>query len=438
MKFCRAFWTGLVGLLLPLLSASPSSASAMPELPKGGVLRHFHYWSEYGEEAACPDGLERLRFELQPRYLYFSQGRPIPDTFSVQTDGSLNRELVPVLASLDLADWPGQMEQSKLYDLSDKKKRRLCQWHIGVAFEPEKPGDSPVSFSIYGADDGTSPRRLAAEKVFRNFFGPKIEALKAATPRKLTGLLWLGQNSTYKFNVEENGIVSLERRNGAERKRLCLYPAFAEELNSIIRASGIEKHHAFFQKSEDWSKKFSLGISFDTHQRIEVIGHGGAGGTPEGFLEALAPLLKAMDNVMDAPTGKALPPTKLSALEFRVSGMSIGEDVRLYERMDKGGPVLVLNRTVGHSSENIREAVLDAAQLAELEALLDRNGVHMWNGFNGRPRMDVLDGEGFSFSLMLRDGTKISASGENAFPTHYSTFRRELRLFADKLLGGQE
>ncbi|MBR6625678.1 MAG: hypothetical protein IKL01_05680 [Mailhella sp.] len=438
MNVCRAFWTGLVSLLLPIFSASPSSAAPVPELPKSGVLRHFHYWSEYGEEAARPGGLERIRFELQRNRIYFSQGRPLPDTFSVQTDGSLNRELVPVLAALDLSGWPGQMEQSKLYDLPDKKKRRLCQWHIGVAFEPEKPGDSPVSFSLYGADDGASPKRLAAEQALRHFFGPKLDALKAATPRRLTGLLWLEHGVSYDFDVEDSGIATLKRRKDGARRSMNLYPAFAEELNSIIRASGIEKHHAFFQRCDDRAQEFSLGISFDTRQRIEVIGHSGAGGTPEGFFEALAPLLKAMDDVMDAPASKALPPTKLSALEFRVSGMVIGEDVRLYERMDRGGPVLVLNRTVGHSAENIREAVLDAAQLAELEALLEKNGVRGWDGFNGRPRMDVLDGEGFSFSLLLRDGTKVSANGENAFPANYRSFRRELRLFADKLLGGQE
>ena len=202
-------------------------------------MRHFHYWSEYGEEAARPEGLERIRFELQRNRLYFSQGRPLPDTFSVQTDGSLNRELVPVLATLDLADWPGQMEQSALYDLPEKKKRRLCQWHIGVAFEPEKPGAEPLRFSFYGADDGTSPKRLAAEQALRKFFGPKIDALKAATPRRLTGLLWLGQNNSYKFDVEENGIVTLERRKGAERKSLSLYPAFADELNRIEGFPGI-------------------------------------------------------------------------------------------------------------------------------------------------------------------------------------------------------
>ena len=141
---------------------------------------------------------------------------------------------------------------------------------------------------------------------------------------------------------------------------------------------------------------------------------------------------------MDAPAGKALPPTKLASLEFRVSGMSIGEDVRLYERMDKGGPVLVLNRTVGHSAGLCREAVLNAAQLAELEALLEKNGVREWNGFNGRPRMDVLDGEGFSLSVTFRDGAAISASGENKFPAGYRSFRNDLRIFSDKILGPQE
>ena len=41
MNICRAFWTGLVSLLLPIFSASPSPAAPVPELPKSGVLRHF-------------------------------------------------------------------------------------------------------------------------------------------------------------------------------------------------------------------------------------------------------------------------------------------------------------------------------------------------------------------------------------------------------------
>ena len=48
MNVCRAFWTGLVGLLLPLFSASPASAAPLPDLPKNGVVRYFHYWAEYG------------------------------------------------------------------------------------------------------------------------------------------------------------------------------------------------------------------------------------------------------------------------------------------------------------------------------------------------------------------------------------------------------
>ena len=106
--------------------------------------------------------------------------------------------------------------------------------------------------------------------------------------------------------------------------------------------------------------------------------------------------------------------------------------------MDKGGPVLVLSRVVGYSPDSRKEAVLDAAQLAELEALLEKNGVRSWDGFKGRPRMDVLDGEGFSLSLTFRDGTQITASGENKFPAGYRSFRHDLRLFADNILGSQE
>ena len=438
MNVCRVFWTGLVSFLLPMLSVGVAPAAPYAAVPEKGTVRYFHYWSEYGEEAQRPGGLEYIRFELQREKVYFSQGRPMPDTFCAQTDGTLNRELVPLLAALDLSGWPGQMRQDKVRDLSDRKKRRLCRWHLCAVFEPEAPGTAPLEVCIDGADDGSSPKRLAAEQAFRSFFGPKLEALKASTPRRPTSLLWLSHDTSYDFSVEKNGMVVLERRKGGEHRRLCLYPGFVDELNSIISSFGLEKHHGFFQRSGDGSQEFSLGITFDTRQRIEVVGHSGAGGTPEGFPEMLAPLLKAMDDAMDAHVVKALPPTALTSLSFRIYGMRIGEEVHLYERVDKDGPVLVLNRTLGYSSDRRKEGVLDAAQLAELEALLERNAVRSWNGFKGRPIMDVLDGEGFSFSLSLRDGTKISASGENAFPANYRSFRNELRNFADKILGSQE
>jgi len=426
----------LFAAVFPAFFAAP--AAAVPELPKSGVLRHFHYWAEYGEEASRPGGLERIRFELQRNRLYFSQGRPMPDTFSTQTDGSLNRELVPVLAALDLADWPGQMDDSKLYDLSDREKERLCRWHFTATFEPEKAGTHPLTVSFSGADDGRSPKRLAAEQAIRDFFGPKVDALKASTPRKLTGLLWLAHGTSYDFDVED-GMAVLDRRKEGKQESRVVYPGFIEELGELVRTSGLEKHHGFLQRSEDWKQTFSLGISFDTSQRIDVIGHSGTGGRPEGFFEELAPLLRAMDEALEpSNVTTVLLPTKLAALSFRVSGMVIGEDIRLYERMDKNGPVLVLSRAVGNRPGSRKEAVLDAAQLAELEALLERNSVRAWNGFKGRPRMDVLDGEGFSFSLSFRDGTTVNASGENAFPAGYQLFRSDLRTFADVVLGAQE
>ena len=438
MNVCRALWTGLLGLLLPLFSASPAPAAPVPDLPKNGVVRYFHYWAEYGEKTERPGGLERVRFELQRNRLYFSQGRPMPDTFSVQTDGALNREIVPVLAGLDLAGWPGQMDDSKLYELSDREKARLCRWHLSAVFEPEKPDAHPLKVSFSGVDDGTSTKRLAAEQALRAFFGPKVAALKASTPRKLTGLLWLEHGISYDFDVED-GITTLARRKDGRRMSRAVYPGFADELTDLVRASGLEKHHGFLERTDDGKRQLSLSVTYDTSQRIEIIGHSGAGGTPEGFREALAPLLQAMDEALEpSPTAKALPPTKLAALTFRVSGMVLGEDIRLYERMDKGGPVLVLSRAVGYSPDSRKEAVLDAAQLAELEALLDKNGVRSWDGFKGRPRMDVLDGEGFSLSLTFRDGTQITASGENKFPEGYRSFRHDLRLFSDNILGSQE
>lgn len=436
MNAYRTFWTGLVSLLLPMFSASDVSAAQDISIPEKGAVRYFHYWSECGKEAQSSNGLERIRFELQRNKIYFSQGRPLPDTFSCQTDGSLNRDIVPLLASLDIADWPGQMEEDTLYGLSDIKKRKLCRWHLCAVFEPETSGNIPLKICFTGADDGSSPKRLAAEQLFRDFFGPKLAILKDSTPRKLTELLWMTYGTSYRFAVKDNGIVTIERCKDSKSESMAVYPGLADELDSSIRASGLEKFHGFLQRSEDRKQDRSLRISFDTKQRIEIIGHKGTGGMPEGFDEAFAPLLRSMDAALEPPTmTKILPQTRLKSLSFRVSGMIIGEDICLYERMDKDGPVLVLNRTVGYPSANREEAVLDAEQLTALEALLKKHDVRSWNGFKGRPRMDVLDGEGFDFSLSCRDGKKIRASGENKFPSGYRAFRIALNTFVDRVMG---
>ncbi len=436
MSFCRTFWMSLAGFLISMFSPDPVPAAPKPKLPEKGSVRFFHYWAEYGEKALRPGGPERVRFELRPQYLYFSQGRPVPDTFSCKTDSSLNRDIVPVLAALAPAEWPGQMAQDDLYDLSDGKKASLCRWHISALFEPEQPGAEPLQFSLYGADDGTSPKRLAAEQALTAFFRPKIDELKASTPRRLTGLLWLAKEASYTLDAE-GGILTLARRKGLDTVSMAVHPERASELEGIIRSFGLEKFHGFSERAKQGEDGFYLKIVFDTRQTVEMVGSSRPGGLPEGFDTALAPLLKALDEALEPPVvTAALPQTGLKSLRLREYGNIMGEDIRLYERMDREGPVLILSRAVGDG--NNRQALLDAAKAAELEALLEKYGVRAWNGFKGRPLMDVLDGKGFDLDITFRDGSTVSAGGENAFPDGYNAFHRELNRFADRVLGKQD
>lgn len=49
--------------------------------------------------------------------------------------------------------------------------------------------------------------------------------------------------------------------------------------------------------------------------------------------------------------------------------------------------------------------------------------VAAWDGFH-ESNPDVLDGEGFSFDMVLGDDRKISAGGSNAWPDNYGSFHR--------------
>ena len=72
-----------------------------------------------------------------------------------------------------------------------------------------------------------------------------------------------------------------------------------------------------------------------------------------------------------------------------------------------------------------RYVSVDFELLEEVRDLLFRHGVDGWDGFS-ESNPDVLDGEGFSLTLTLDDGSTVQASGENSFPPGYYEAVREL------------
>ena len=429
----------LPALIIVFMTALPSKAFSQN---REDSVQYFQYWVEYGEKAQQPGGLNRMNVNLMRNSLYFSRGQPSPMQFQCQTDGAINRDLVPALTALDLADWPGQLSEDALYDLPEDERANLCRWSLTVVFEPESPNAVPRELRLCGADDGSSPKRLAFEAALQGFFLPRIEALMAETPRRVESLYWREKSAdsrtAYTLDTDEDGVLTLERRLGNEDLRMAVRPDIAEALEALIRDFSLEKRHGFRAVS-DQGHAFMLQMTFDTRQSIEISGHDGPEGMPPDFGTARAALLRLLDEALKPPVmSRTLPQTTLAELFFSVSGMVLGERIRLYERMDKDGPVIVLSRGIGNDPENRKEAVVDAPFLSALEALLEKHGIRSWNGFRGRPMMQVLDGESFSLSIRFRDGSTVEASGNNRFPNTYQDFRIELNELANTMLGKQE
>jgi len=429
----------LPALLMVFMIALSSKAFSQS---RENSVQYFQYWVEYGEKAQQPGGLHRMNVNLMRNSLYFSLGQPMPMQFQCQTDGTINRAFMPVLAALDLADWPGQLREDALYDLPEDERVNLCRWSLTVVFEPESPKAVPRELRLCGADNGSSPKRLAFEAALQGFFLPQIEALRASTPRRLESLYWREKSAdsrtAYTLNTDEDGVLTLEQRLGKKKLRMAVRPDITKDLEALIRDFSLEKRHGFRAVS-DQGHAFMLQMTFDTRQSIEISGHDGPEGMPPDFGPARAALLRLLDEALKPSVmSRALPQTAPEELFFSVSGMVLGERIRLYERMDKDGPVIVLSRGIGNDPENRKEAVVDASFLSSLETLLQKHGIRSWNGFRGRPMMQVLDGESFSLSIRFRDGSTVEASGNNRFPNTYQDFRIELNELANTVLGKQE
>jgi len=61
----------------------------------------------------------------------------------------------------------------------------------------------------------------------------------------------------------------------------------------------------------------------------------------------------------------------------------------------------------------------------KVEDVINKYNVVKWDGFKGNNRY-VLDGDSFSMTISLKDGTYISASGYMEWPENYSKVRNEL------------
>ena len=74
----------------------------------------------------------------------------------------------------------------------------------------------------------------------------------------------------------------------------------------------------------------------------------------------------------------------------------------------------------------VRKENIDNDKMKELEDMLNKYNVGGWNGFENNNK-DVLDGSSFGFSVYMKNGHNIIASGYAEFPKNYNEVLEEFK-----------
>lgn len=136
------------------------------------------------------------------------------------------------------------------------------------------------------------------------------------------------------------------------------------------------------------------------------------------------------DRMKDATTkaaGGPLPQFAFQRITLSETGMMAS--TREYEviRTDHGARVSLYDGPWNYHEGTKREACLqarkegDASFYGKLAGKFGELDLASWDGFS-KSASGVLDGTMFSFEAEMRDGTRISARGSNAFPQNYGAF----------------
>ena len=132
-------------------------------------------------------------------------------------------------------------------------------------------------------------------------------------------------------------------------------------------------------------------------------------------------------------------PAKIGEIEyfhFRYSNGSMANGSVSYAMELKGDGYTASIQPLYEPEEAKRFFAVDESFARELEQLLVQYKVGKWNGFNKFNKM-VMDGDNFSLSVMMTDGTTLDASGYMKWPKNYPEVRDGIEeLFARAMAEG--
>lgn len=121
---------------------------------------------------------------------------------------------------------------------------------------------------------------------------------------------------------------------------------------------------------------------------------------------------------------------EITSFSFSHSGMSTDLCYSYSVTQKTDGVQLYAELNAGRS---VVDTVIDESVLEELGKIAQKYHLSKWNGFQKTNNM-VLDGENFSLSITLADGSSISASGNNAFPDDYADASSEIQTLFSGLI----
>ena len=113
---------------------------------------------------------------------------------------------------------------------------------------------------------------------------------------------------------------------------------------------------------------------------------------------------------------------KVRSFSFSHNGMSSYDCYNYTVRINGSIPQVEVD--YAGAKEPLRRYA-DSRLTEDLTNIIREYQVLSWDGFN-KVAKDVLDGSGFSLSLELADGRRISAHGSNSFPKGYHKFERKI------------
>lgn len=110
---------------------------------------------------------------------------------------------------------------------------------------------------------------------------------------------------------------------------------------------------------------------------------------------------------------KKMPEGELVRVEFTRSGTMAGYEYEGHVEKDSAGDFVL--RAMKESYGPLFERRLDAETMGKFRQIIEEEKMYAYKEVY-RPRMEVLDGWGWSFSAAFSDGTVISSHGSNASP----------------------